>query len=60
MRGTASEEAGTSSAMSSMNMEKARNTDSPRVTFSPEVGGNQKVIRVSTDNMQHGTMMLNR
>ena len=60
MRGTASDDAGTSSAMSSMNMEKARNTDRPRVTFSPDVGGNQKVIKVSTDSMVHGTMMLNK
>jgi hypothetical protein len=33
IRGTASEVAGTSSAISSMNMENARNTDSPRVTY---------------------------
>jgi hypothetical protein len=58
MRGTASDVAGTSSAMSSINMENARKTDSPRVIFSPEVGGSQNVNNVSTDNMTHGTMIL--
>jgi hypothetical protein len=33
-------------------------TDSPRVIFSPEVGGSQNVNNVSTDNMTHGTMIL--
>ena len=37
MRGTDSEVDGTSSAMSSMNMEKARNTDSPKLIFSPDI-----------------------
>ena len=57
--GTDSDVAGTSSAISSMNMENARNTDRPRLIFSPDVGGNQNVNSVSTDNIIHGAMMLN-
>lgn len=56
--GTDSDVAGTCSAISSINIEKARKTDSPSVIFSPEVGGNQKVSKVSADNMTHGMMML--
>ena len=37
MSGTDSEVAGTSSAMSSMNMENARKTDNPKLIFSPEI-----------------------
>ncbi len=52
MSGTDSDVAGTSSAISSMNMEKARNTDSPRLIFSPakvehEKGKSLLVIRVA-------------
>lgn len=58
INGTDSEVAGTSSAISSMNMEKARKTESPSVIFSPEVGGSQKVNNVKADSITHGTMML--
>ena len=37
MSGTDSDVAGTSSAISSMNMENARNTDNPKLIFSPEI-----------------------
>ena len=60
INGTDSDVAGTSSAISNINMEKARNTESPRVIFSPEVGGSQKVSNVKADSMTHGTMMLKR
>ena len=53
--GTDSDVAGTSSAMSNMNIEKARKTERPRLIFSPDVVGSQKVRRVSTDNMMQGT-----
>ena len=58
MSGTDSEDAGTSSAMSSMNMEKVRKTLRPKLIFSPEVHGNQKVNRVKTLSITHGTMTL--
>ena len=58
MSGTDSDVAGTSSAINSMNMEKARKTDRPRLTFSPLVGGSQKVSRVRTESITHGMMML--
>ena len=46
--------------MSSINMEKARNTFRPNVTFSHDVGGSQKVMRVRMESMQQGTIMLNK
>jgi len=59
MSGTDSDVAGTSSAMSSINMEKVRNTERPRLIFSPEVHGSQKVSSVRTDSITQGTMILN-
>ena len=50
--------AGTSSAISSINIENARNTDKPRLIFSPDVVGSQNVNNVRMDSMMHGTMML--
>jgi hypothetical protein len=58
IKGTDSEVAGTSSAISNINMENARKTDSPRVIFSPEVGGSQNVSNVKADSITHGTIML--
>ena len=60
INGTASDVAGTSSAISSMNIEKAKKTDNPRVIFSPETGGSQKVIMFKVDSIAQGTMMLNK
>ena len=59
MSGTESEVVGTSSAISSMNMEYVRKTDRPRLTFSFEVAGSQKVNKVKTLSIRHGTMTLN-
>lgn len=59
MSGTASDVAGTSSAIRSINMEKARKTDRPSVIFSPEVGGSQNVNNVKIDSITHGTIILN-
>lgn len=57
MSGTDSDVAGTSSAISSMNMENAKNTERPRLIFSPDVVGSQNVSNVSTDSMMHGTVI---
>ncbi len=58
MSGTDSEVAGTSSAMSNMNMEKARKTERPRLIFSLDVAGSQKVSKVSIESIIQGTIML--
>ncbi|XP_018646685.1 LOW QUALITY PROTEIN: neurotransmitter gated ion channel, putative [Schistosoma mansoni] len=45
---------GTRSAINIINIEKAKNTDKPNVTFSPESIGVQNVINVSNVNRIHG------
>jgi len=50
---------GTISATSSMNMEKVRNTLSPRPIFSLELLGRQNVRRVKELSITQGTITLN-
>jgi hypothetical protein len=44
------------SAIRSINTEKANNTVNPKVTFSPDSGGNKNPVKVNIDNNTHGIM----
>jgi len=59
MRGKDSDEVGTASPMSNINMEKVKNTVRPRPIFCLESLGRQKVSSVSELSMIHGTITLN-
>ena len=60
IRGTYSDVGGIFSAISNIKTEKASNTVSPNVIFSPESGGRQKPVNVNIDSSTQGMMTLKK